>query len=167
MEPNQTRINERRVEVALGYDYLEQMKDKKVLEVGNVMRHYKDKGYYTHDIVDLNETNPNFPEIMNENILIWKPNKRYDATLSISTLEHTEDPLLAVNNILSYSDHCFITIPFGYDRGNEVFEAFPDLLFMRRINEDNEWREATREEVKETEYNKPFRFANAIMILKR
>lgn len=167
MSPNQTRVNERRCELPMGLDFLELNKGKRILEVGNVSFHYKPRGYYKHDVVDLYEKVPGWP-VMNEDILTWKPQGRYDATLSISTLEHTDDPLLAVNNILSYSDHVFITIPFGYQRSNDVFEAFPDLLFMKRINlAENEWREATREEVKGTKYNTPFPYANAFMILKR
>ena len=168
LPPNNTRINERRVEVSLGYAYLERYKGQEVLEVGNVMRHYKPKGIYTHDVLDLYETNPNFPEIINQDILTWCPTKRYKATLSISTLEHTSNPILAIANILSYSDHVFITVPFGYAKSYQVFEAYPDLFFMQRINnEANEWREATRDEVAGTKYNEPFRFANAIMILER
>jgi hypothetical protein len=167
MSPNDTRLNERRVEVALGLDFLEKTRGQVVLEVGNVMRHYVDKGFYTHDILDLEETNPNFPEIMNQDILSWKPNKRYDTTLSISTLEHTGNPLKAVNNILSYSKHCFITMPLGVDGVLDVAEAYPDnVKFMKRINDkENEWVETTKEDVKNTKYNEPFYCANAIMIL--
>jgi len=167
--PNQTRVNERRVEVALGLAYLEATRGKTVLEVGNVMRHYVDKGFYTHDILDLDEKNPNFPEIMNKDILTWQPNKRYQATLSISTLEHTGNPMLAIANILSYSDHCFITMPFvDYPGVEDVYDTYQDLKFMKRLNlEENEWREATREEVKGTQYGTPFPYANAIMILIR
>ena len=164
--PNQTRVNERRCELPLGLAFLEEYKGKRILEVGNVSFHYKDRGYYNHDVVDLYEKVPGWP-VKNEDILTWKPEGRYDATLSISTLEHTYNPLLAVNNILSYSDHVFITIPFGYNGVDKIFEAFPDLLFMKRINQDNDWKEATRDEVKGTEYNKPFLYANAFMILKR
>jgi len=166
MKPNQTRLNERRVELPLAMEFLNEFQGKEILEVGNVTRHYKPKTEMWHDVVDLYEK-IEWQNIMNEDILSWNPTKKYDAVLSISTLEHTNDPLLAVNRILKMAPHFLITIPFGYSRTHEVFEAFPNLLFMRRINlEENEWVEATREEVVGTEYNTPFPFANAIMILK-
>jgi len=164
--PNQTRVNERRAELPLALDYLDSFKGKSVLEVGNVLRHYIPKGQCTHDVVDLYEKNPNFPEIINEDILTWTPEKKYDTVISVSTVEHTDNPLLAVQRICSMAPHVFITIPFGYAKVNEIFDAYPQLAFIKRVNQDNDWREATREEVKDTQYNTPFQFANAIMILK-
>lgn len=167
--PNQTRVNERRVELPLALEFLEENKDKEILEVGNVTRHYRPKGTLTHDVVDLFEVNPNFPEIINQDILTWNPSKQYDAVLSISTLEHTEDPLSAVNRIFKMAPKVLITIPFGYSRTNEVFERISNLSlkYMKRINDNNDWKEAIRKEVTGTKYNEPFPFANAIMIIKR
>lgn len=166
MSPNQTRVNERRVELPLAIDDCERFKGERILEIGNVLYHYKPRHYYNHDVLDLYEKIPGLP-IINEDVLTWKPEKPYDYVVSVSTLEHTGNPLLAVQNILGYTKHCFITIPFGYHRVEEVFNAFPDLKFMRRLNKENDWVEATREEVKDTKYNTPLPFANAIMIIKR
>jgi len=165
MSPNQTRVNERRIELPLAMEFVEEHRDN-LLEVGNVLRHYKPRGYYTHDIVDLYETNPNFPEIINEDIMTFPPKKQYDAIVSISTLEHTDNPLAAVQRVISMAPHIFITIPIGYHNTEPVVDAFSDSLFLFRVNKENDWEEATREEVRGVQYNKPFPYANALLIIK-
>lgn len=171
MSPNQTRVNERRVELPLGQEFIEEVRDGVVLEVGNVLAHYKDVNYYNHDVLDLYEKVPWCPDIINKDILTWKPSKKYDAVISISTLEHTGNPLKAIERILSWKPkRVFITLPVGVDGVEKVIAEHPEKIsFMRRINEDNQWEEISHEKIASLfpiEYNKPFPFANAIVIFR-
>lgn len=168
MKPNQTRVNERRMEIALGFEFLEEHKGKKILEVGNVCNHYKPRKYYTHDVLDLYEKVP-WLDIMNEDILSWEPKIQYDAVLSISTLEHTDDPTLAINRVLGMAPHVLITVPYGYGNGWIEKLNLPKeyCFYMHRISEDNDWEQTTKEIVSGTKYGKPYPFANAILVIKK
>lgn len=162
--PNQTLVNERRVELALAFDFLGDPADKEIIEVGNVTGHYR-KEYETHDVLDLYEQVP-WNLVINEDVLMWKTKKDYTHALSISTIEHTANPTLAVEKILTFSPHVLITFPFGYAGIDTLVKKHNHgMYFMRRINEDNEWEQADCEDVKGTEYNTPFPFANAIGII--
>lgn len=162
MVPNQTRLNERRVELPLAMEFLDWFEDQEILEVGNVTYHYTE---IHHDVLDLNEKVRNYP-IINEDILTWEPKRDYDAILSISTLEHTNDPLKAVKKILNMADHVLITIPLGYLKTDEIFDSGIKMNFLKRVSKDNEWVQAERSEVIDAKYNQPFPFANAIMVIK-
>src|SRR3990167_6625734 len=85
---NQTALNERRVELPIAKDFVKGIKS--LLEIGNVTFHY---GFaLLHDVVDLNEKIPNVK--YNADILRWRPTREYAQALSISTLEHTDNPFL-------------------------------------------------------------------------
>lgn len=156
---NQPRLNERRMELPIGFEFV--LNNPDIIEVGNVTRHYHRE--FTHDVIDLYEKSK-WP-IWNKDILTWKPEKHYKAAISISTVEHTDDPLLAIRNIQSLANHSLITIPMGYKRSLDAFDAPGKKFCMRRINlEDNEW-EQTSDIIKNYKYNEPFPFANGVLII--
>ena len=55
---------------------------KKILEVGNILSHYFS---VNHDIVDKYEKDV---DVINQDIIDYHPNKKYDLIVSISSLEH-------------------------------------------------------------------------------
>ena len=73
---------EREAELPIFKDYIDNYKSKAILEVGNVLMHY----YATnHDVVDKYEVDKG---VINEDVIDFKPNKKYDLIVSISTIEH-------------------------------------------------------------------------------
>jgi len=157
---NQTRVNERRMELPIAFEFVEKYKD--IIEIGNVTRHYHQE--YKHDVIDLYEK-PAWP-IWNEDVLTFKPPKKYPAALSISTIEHTENPVLAINNIVRYAPKYLITMPMGYSSDNGVLRLDYPMYFMVRKNEDNEWEQMfDKESFKLIKYGEPFKYANGVVII--
>ena len=156
---NQTRVNERRMELPIGFEFA--IKHPNLLEVGNVTRHYHRE--FTHDVIDLYEKSA-WP-IMNEDILTFTPPKKYEAVLSISTVEHTTDTKKAIQNIINLSPKFLITVPFGYSTTKDILSWDFPMYFMTRKNDDNEWEQVTKSKIKNKEYGKPFPFANTVAII--
>ena len=71
---------ERVVEIPIILKYID--KNKRTLEVGNVLSQFVNTKW---DIVDKFEFGK---DIINEDIIDFKPNEKYDLIISISTLEH-------------------------------------------------------------------------------
>jgi len=156
---NQTYANERRVELPIAFAFVEKYKD--ILEIGNVTRHYRRE--WKHDVVDLNE-NPAWP-IWNKDVLTFDPPRKYLATLSVSTIEHTENPDLAVIRITKFAPKYLITFPIGHDADSVLGLDYP-MYFMVRTTEDNQWEQTMdKEAIKKYEYNKPFPYGNAVVII--
>lgn len=159
---NTTKNNERRVELAIAFEFVDNT-DNNIIEIGNVLKHYKKD--YTHDVLDLYEKSSWFT--IKEDVLKWKPKKIYSVAVSISTIEHTSNPLLAIQRILTFAPKILITFPIGYNNKdiNEILDGFENIYFMKRINKENEWIETTKEEARKMKYDTPFRKGNAIAIL--
>jgi SAM-dependent methyltransferase len=176
---NFTWASERIVEIALGQWFLSKVQAagaRRVLEVGNVLAHY---GNFTHDILDKYEEGP---RVLNEDVATFTPNRRYDAIVSLSTLEHVgwdsyeerepEKVLRAVENlvrILNPGGKMLVTMPFGYNSFVDQCVAekkfpFTAMYFLKRVSKENEWREVPFEEVKGQPYNSPYFAANAIVV---
>src|SRR3990172_4116095 len=79
---NPTWRNERCVETPIIWSIVKRSKEANILEVGNVLSHYFDTN---HDVLDKYERAPG---VINEDVVEFKSNKRYDLIVSISTLEH-------------------------------------------------------------------------------
>lgn len=127
-----------------------------ILEVGNVLSHYYD---YPHDCVDKFEKAQG---VINADIVDWKPKRRYDLILSISTFEHIgydddeetyNKPLLAIADcldILNPGGKMVITLPLGYN------PAIDDMLLTGKLIANSEtyyryginivWEEVNRKE---------------------
>ena len=76
--------NERAIEVPIILELLKEYKGKNVLEVGNVMHLYCKRSSKTH-VLDKYESGK---DVINKDIINFKPSKKYNAVISISTLEH-------------------------------------------------------------------------------
>jgi hypothetical protein len=155
--------NERTVEVPLAFELLKKYKGKSILEVGNVLNHYK-KG--TYDVVDKYEE---APHVINEDIVDYKPKKKYDLILCLSTLEHVgwdeepKDPtktiqaVLGMKKLLAKGGLLFVTIPCGYNPPLDVLVLkkkipFTQTYYLTRTTLLNEWRQVDEKDIPTMNY---------------
>lgn len=173
---NMTYLNERSIEIPIAYNFIQKHRGKNILEIGNVLSNYFEANW---DIVDKYEK---AKEVINQDIIDFKPQKRYDLIVSISTFEHigfdekykddkkVMDAINNVKNNLLAADGLFIiTVPLGYNTGldKKLFSeelGFHRIYYLRRISADNRWEECKKENVVEAKFNSPYKFANAIAI---
>lgn len=120
-----TRQNERCVEVALGIDFLQSSSHP--LEIGNVLRSHQPSR--RHLVIDLHEKHPGWKSYLNEDVLTWQPAAEHDRVLSISTLEHCDDPVRAIERITSWAPEILITFPLGYNCRDNM--PTTELAFMQ------------------------------------
>ncbi len=168
-------INERAVEVPIIWKIIKENKGKNILEVGNVLSHYFS---VNHDILDKYEKAEG---IINEDVINFRPSKKYDLIVSISTLEHVgwdESPreprkiLLAIDNlrnILTEEGKIVVTLPMGYNHDMDKLLKkreipFDKALYLKRVSKESLWIEAEWKEIKDLSYNSPFISANGLVI---
>ncbi|MEG3925526.1 sulfotransferase family 2 domain-containing protein, partial [Microcoleus sp. T3_D1] len=149
---NRIRYNnpsERAVEVPIGFEFLLNVpKSARVLEVGNVLSYYENSlsqytGVISRKIVDKFEIDLG---VDNEDLMLLSSEQKYDAIVSISTVEHIgqgvtplgtygevteerdlEDPLKAIAKIydlLTTGGTALITVPFGTLTDGEWYIQF-------------------------------------------
>ena len=176
---NKASTNERTVEVPIGLAELQRAYDRGVaaLEVGNVLVHYTN---IPHTVVDKYES---AGSPIPCDILDYRPSGRFDAIVSVSTIEHigideeVRDTEKAVRALRHLVDVCLkpegrmvVTIPVGYHPalddwmrgpGNPVFDA---VKAMRRTSTQNEWEEVPPGDTPGTRYGAPYAFANAVLV---
>lgn len=172
---NRTWKNERGVEISIIMDFLNKIKNKRVLEFGNVLRHYFN---LEHDVVDKYEVNKG---ILNVDIIDYQPKDLYDAIFSISTLEHVgwdelpQDPpklINAVNKLISLllpSGQLILTVPIGYNTYLDNWlrnKSFPwsSIFFLKRISTENDWIQVEDDSIWNVRYNQPYICANGIAV---
>ena len=173
---NNTWHNERSVEIPIVMEMVRKYRGRNVLEIGNVLSHHF---RVEHDILDKYETTKG---VMNEDVVDFKSNKKYDLIVSISTVEHVgwdENPRddmkipRAIENlrtlISSAGGTIIITLPLGYNAALDKLLKdwtirFTNQYYLVRISKGNEWKEASWEEVQHAKYNSPFPFANGLLI---
>ena len=73
--------NERAIEVGLARDFLAG-RSGRILEIGNVLGNFM---AFPHDVVDKYEKAPG---VINEDIVTFQPREKYQAIVTLSTLEH-------------------------------------------------------------------------------
>lgn len=174
--------DERVIELPIIWDMVSKYKNKSILEVGNVLSHYYP---IDHDVVDKYEVGEG---IINSDIVEFKPEKKYDLVVSISTFEHIgydEEPykqpqinadtykiIDAIENIKSFlvpGGKLVFTAPLGYSpcldyllyRGKIKFTK---SYYMKRISKDNKWSEVGLEEAHTLKYHAPYPAANGLLI---
>jgi hypothetical protein len=172
---NMTWASERCVEVPIGRWWASRHSPNTVLEVGNVLSHY---GPVQHQILDKFEKEPG---VINEDILTFRPETKYQLIFSISTFEHigfddeaegssAEKILGAINacrSLLQPGGTLVITIPINYNPQLDELIAREKLppnnrtfLFRRG---DTDWVETDQASALKARYKTPFPYANAIM----
>ena len=146
--------NERVVEIPIVMEELTKYKGQEVLEVGNVLKQYFD---FPHDVVDKYEIDEG---VINEDVVSFKTDKKYDLIISISTLEHVgwdEVPkqdtkiLDAIQNLKGLckppNGFIMVTVPVGYNPALDSMlrkQVLPinKQYFLKRISKLNDWEES-------------------------
>ena len=172
---NHTAGNERAVEIPIIMNFVNKYRDKDILEVGNVLSHYFD---FPHDIVDKYEQADG---VINEDVIDYKPDKKYDLIIAISTLEHVgwdEDikdvdkiPVAVshLKSLLKEEGQLIFTIPVGYNHNldnllQEKKIQFTKLYFFRRLGY-TKWLQVDENDFSyDVTFGKPFPWsANALI----
>jgi hypothetical protein len=171
-----TWYNERAIEIPIVMEMVRKYQCTNILEIGNVLSNHVG---FEHDILDKYEIAKG---IVNEDVVDFRPEKRYDLIVSISTLEHVgwdEKPRdnmkipRAIENmktlITSRGGMIIITIPLGYNSALDKLLKYGIIRFSKqyhlvRISKGNEWKEASWEDVQVAKYNTPLPFANGLLI---
>jgi hypothetical protein len=166
--------NERTVEIPVARAFLDDKKGE-ILEVGNVLSNYFP---FPHDIVDKYER---VRGVINEDIVTFSPSKRYDAIVTLSTLEHVgwdEEPrdpqkivhaIARLKTLLADGGELLATLPLGYnsffdDLVRERNTGFSETTYLVRVSSGNRWREASLDEVGTARYGTPYANANALVV---
>lgn len=171
--------NERTVEVAVVSAFLKSLGTQaRILEVGNVLTHYG----FRNAVRDVLDKYDPAQYVINEDVICFRPAKKYDAIISISTLEHVgwdeevRDPVKIITAVRNLSENCLapggcmlVTIPLGYntyfdDQLAEDARYFTEKYFLKRISSDNKWLQVDYSEVVGSKFGQPFNNANAICI---
>ncbi len=154
---NNSWLNERTVEIPVARHILASRRPRTVLEVGNVLGNYRlpELSGVQHTVIDRYEEIDN---VLNADARTFRTDDRYDAVVSISTLEHVgydepeKDPngpmraLETMRHHLATDGVLLVTIPLGYNLGldaaivNGQFNC-PEQHFLRRTTKDNRWVE--------------------------
>jgi len=167
---------ERAVEIPIVLEMVKKYQGMNILEIGNVLSHHVK---FEHDVLDKYEIAKG---VINEDIVDFKSDKKYDLIVSVSTIEHVgwdEKPrdnmkiLRAIENlktiIVSRGGTIIITVPLGYNSAldkllKDGVIRFSKQYHLIRISKGNEWKEALWEDVQGAKYNVPFPFANGLII---
>src|SRR5262245_34638010 len=170
-----TYLIERIIEVPIVWEKVRQFEGKRILEVGNCLRHFFP---LKHDILDKYDEEDG---VMHVDVVDYKPQKQYDLIVSISTIEHVgwdEKPrepmktMRAIENLvdaLAPNGELMITWSLGYNQDmDRLFREgkirFTETYYMLRTTHySNRWKEGTWDEVRHAQYAKPFRSGNAIV----
>lgn len=172
---NKTWTNERSIEVPIMLGIVSNIDEEKILEVGNVLSHYYVVG---HDILDKYESD-NF--VINQDIVNFSSDKKYNLIISISSLEHIgwderpKDPekvLKAVQrmrDLLAPGGQIVLTIPLGYnpvldELMNRKVIGFSDTSYLRKISKSNRWKEVASADLVCSKSNEPYPGTNTLAI---
>jgi len=172
---NRTWRNERAVEIPIIWEVVKRFQGKNFLEFGNVISHYFS---VSHEVVDKYEKAPG---VINQDIVDFRTERRYDLIVGISTLEHVgldeeqKDPektLRAVEvlrSLLSPTGKLMLTIPVGYnphlDRYlDEDRMKFTGMYCLKRVSASNRWMEVEWKDIKGSKFHYPYHNANGLVI---
>jgi len=170
----------RKVEIAIATWFLHnQDKGAKVLEVGNVLRNY---GFTEcRDILDKYDSSPG---VINQDVVDFLPKEKYDAIISISTLEHVgwdeavRDSGKIPRAIKNLKENCMlplgtllVTLPLGYNTYFDEYiknggDIFTEKYFLKRISADNKWKQVEYSEVVCSKFGEPFNNAMFVGIVR-
>lgn len=167
---NNTRVNERRVEIPIIQRYVEG-KPGPILEVGNVLGQYIDRRWTTVDLTEEGEG------VLNCDILAWQGGP-YKLIVSISTFEHIgldygATPFTAIDAIRHCSDllapggRLVFTVPIGYNPALDEWlmnDWAGTLSYLKRVSIGNRWAQVDRDAVKDAKYGEPYKYGNALII---
>ncbi len=159
-----TWLTERAVEVPVVQSIVDRQAGGRVLEVGNVLSHYRPQ---THLVIDKYERAPG---VLNRDVLALDGLGQFDLIVAISTLEHVgwdeapRDPdrairaVWALHALLAPGGRLVLTVPVGY---NPAFDAalregavpLCATAALRRVGGGTHWREIAPAEVFSAPYD--------------
>ncbi|VVB80294.1 Uncharacterised protein [uncultured archaeon] len=173
---NMTWANERCVEIPIVLKKIKGFEGRK-LEIGNVLSHYIPTNW---EVLDKYEQGTG---VINQDVLGFKPKKKYDLIVSISTFEHigydddcetsSSEKIKAVldhviNNVLDLGGKLVITIPMGYNPELDSLIEKEELNYLQqkflKKKGSDEWIEVSKEDALKCKYGKPFSYASCIMV---
>lgn len=175
---NLTYQNERTVEIPIADWFLRaQAKGARILEVGNVLGNY---GFgQQRDVLDKYDSSPG---LINEDVIDFVPSEKYDAIISVSTMEHVgwdeserdagkipEAINNLRNNCLRPGGTILVTLPLGYNAYfDEYLEGgaavFSERYYLKRVSADNKWEQVDYSKVVSSKFGEPYINANAMFI---
>lgn len=171
---NLTWRNERAVEIPIVLSFVENYRDMRILEVGNVLSRYT---WANWDIVDKYESETS---VRNVDVVDFCRPDTYDLIVSISTIEHigydddikdsvkNENAIKVLKANLRKGGLLIVTCPIGYNLfldaklANNVF-GFTEEHFLVRIGLTL-WMESEKKEALAKKYDSPYPHANALFI---
>jgi hypothetical protein len=154
---NLTHLNERMIEIAIAHRFLHQRAWSMGLEVGNVLGHY---GPMSHVVIDLHEQAEWYQSrqtIVNTDILGDLPPKMYPWVISISTIEHTADPVAAIDvlrSLVAPGGSLLVTFPTGEREELDDLAVWCDQTFdrwctiVRTENDHGGWEQTPSVEIR-------------------
>jgi hypothetical protein len=171
-----TWLTERAVEIPVVQAIVEKYAGRRVLEVGNVLSHYRAQ---SHLVVDKYEQAPG---VLNRDVLDLSDLGQFDLIVAISTLEHAgwdehpRDPekaaraLEALRGRLATGGTLVATVPIGY---NQAFDAalrdrrieLSRSAALRREAAGPHWREAAPAEIWGVPYDFLLYSARAVLFV--
>lgn len=169
---NLTHLNERCVEVAIAHRFLEGTHPGMGIEVGNVLGHYSAR---QHHVIDLHEIPAWYQlmsgqEVMNVSIFSIWPEPGSDWVVSLSTIEHTEDPIKAIEilrALVKPGGKLLVTFPMGereeldrmvlWDGPETYFDRY--CTIARQENDHGGW-----EQTPELEWRAYGPWANSVFV---
>ena len=168
--------NERSVEIPIVWEFLKNYKEKNILEVGNVLMNFF---VFDRKIIDKYEIAPG---VINEDVVDYNPNKKYDLIITISSLEHVgwdekpREPLKifkAIENLkrlLIPGGKIIITIPKGHNPvlDNLIMEdklPFTRSFFLKRVSKNNKWKQVSRKKISNVKYGSYVRWSASAVII--
>ena len=177
---NMTWVNERTIEIPIIQSIIGE-RDWRILEIGNVLSHYFKTN---HEIVDKYERGE---RVITQDVTEISLPKQYNLIISISTMEHVgwdENPttrqtinepqkilraISKLEELVKPSGRIVFTMPLGYNPNLDLLIRkrvlpFTQQSFLKRVTKDNRWVETTWKDVEQVKFNKPFPFANAIIV---
>ncbi|MBO9531873.1 MAG: hypothetical protein J7513_02750 [Solirubrobacteraceae bacterium] len=177
---NETWRNERAVELAVAFDWLDARPAGPVLEIGHVLGHYRPNAA-DHTVVDLYEPAEG---VLNVDALDYRPDQRFTSIVAISTLEHVgfdeddQDPdktrklVDHLAGLLAPGGELLITFPLGYNHALDQHLltgrlAFDQVDVLKRATTLGAWEPASIDEVPRFRYGFPFHRGNAVGIGRR
>lgn len=172
---NLTWANERCVEIPIIWSFIEQYKDKNVLEIGNVLSNYLP---IKHDVLDKYEIKPG---IINADVADFNTDKKYNLIVSISTIEHVgwdeeeKDPLKIIRSIenlkkcLASEGKMVVTTSLGYNTNldrmlQEKELKFDEQYYLKRVSRDNRWIQIEQEQARNSRYAYPYPSGNVLFV---
>ncbi len=179
---NTTYKNERAVEIPIALDFLD--RKKSILEVGNVLANY---GMRFGDVLDKYDNSRN---VINADVLDFKPANKYQQIISVSTMEHVgwdeviRDESKIPNSLRNLRDNCLelggemlVTLPIGYNhffdaylealnsnKSSKLENIFSEMYFMKRVSSQNDWIQVDYPEIRGIGFGIPFENANGLFV---